>query len=92
MAWILYFMPILYIIFITQKLGASDQNGLQIRILHRIIHRLKEKKTSFFYTTLKLKNSEISFQLSFCTLKYFMVKSCVIRIYYFMVPVSYILK
>ena len=50
-------MPIKYIIFITQKLGVSDQNGLQIRILHRKIHRIKEK-TSFFYMTLKLKNSE----------------------------------
>ena len=32
---------------VTQKLGASDQNELQIRILHRKIHRIKEK-TSFF--------------------------------------------
>ena len=48
MAWILYFMPIYYIIFITLKLGASDQNGLQIRILHRKIHRLIEK-ISFLY-------------------------------------------
>ena len=40
----------MYIIFITQKIRASDQNGLQIRILHRKIHRIKEKeKTSYLY-------------------------------------------
>ena len=37
-----------YIIFITQKIGASDQNGLQIRIQHRKIHRIKEKNILFF--------------------------------------------
>ena len=60
MAWIFYFIPIQYIIFITQKLGASDQDGLQIRILHRKIHRIKEKKHPFSYMTLKLKNTEIT--------------------------------
>ena len=43
----------------TQTLGASDQNGLQIRILHRKIHRIIEKNI-LFYMTLKLKNSEYS--------------------------------
>ena len=27
----------------------SDQNGLQIRILHRKIHRIKEKNILFLY-------------------------------------------
>ena len=46
-------MPIKYIIFITQKISASDKNGLQIRILHRKIHKIKEKKTSFLLYDLK---------------------------------------
>ena len=35
---------------------ASDQNGLQIRILHRKIHRIKEKNF-LFYMTLKDRNT-----------------------------------
>ena len=34
MTWILYFMPIQYIIFITQKLDATTRNRFQILILH----------------------------------------------------------
>ena len=48
----------LLVIFITHKIRASDQNGLQIWILHRKIHRIKEK-TSFFYMTLKDNNTHI---------------------------------
>ena len=33
----------------TQKLGASDQSGLQIRMLHRKMHRVKEKNILFLY-------------------------------------------
>ena len=47
MAWILYFMPILYIIFITQKLGANAKNKFQILILHPKNIYL-EKKCTFF--------------------------------------------
>ena len=34
MAWYLYFKPIQYIIFITQKLDATTKNRFQIFILH----------------------------------------------------------
>ena len=44
-------------IFITQKIRASDQNVLQIRILHRKIHR---KKNILFYMTLKDNNTAIT--------------------------------
>ena len=44
--------------FITQKIRASDQKGLQIRILHRKIHRIKEK--NHFYMTLKDNNTAYS--------------------------------
>ena len=50
-----------YIIFITQKprgARASDQNGLQIWILHQKIHRIKEENI-LFYTTLKLKKGNL---------------------------------
>ena len=36
---------------------ASDKNWLQIRILHQKIHRIKEKKTFFFYMTLNDNNT-----------------------------------
>ena len=45
---------------ITPKIRASDKNGFQIRILHRKIHRIKEKKHYFFYMTLNDNNSEKS--------------------------------
>ena len=41
MAWILYFMPILYIIFITQKLDATAKNIFQILILQPKKHIFK---------------------------------------------------
>ena len=47
MAWILYFMPIKYIIFITQKLDATAKNRLQILILHHKKHVFKEKNVQF---------------------------------------------
>ena len=47
MALILYFMPILYIIFITQKLDATAKNRFQIFILHSKNTYLKEKKLHF---------------------------------------------
>ena len=43
---------------ITPKIRASDKNGLQIRILHRKIYQLKEKKTLFFYMTLNDNNTK----------------------------------
>ena len=47
MARILYFMPILYIIFITQKLDATAKNRFQILTLHPKNICLKKKYTFF---------------------------------------------
>ena len=41
----------------TQKIRVSDQNGVQIRILHRKMHRIIEKKI-LFYMTLKDNNTQ----------------------------------
>ena len=46
MAWILYFMPIYYIIFITQK-SATAKNRFQILILHPKKNIIEEKTTLF---------------------------------------------
>ena len=48
MAWVLYFMPIWYIIFITQKLDATAKNRFQILILHPKKHIFREKNIHFF--------------------------------------------
>ena len=44
----LILQPIYYIVFITQKLGATAENGLQIWNLHQKIHRIKNEKMLLF--------------------------------------------
>ena len=52
-----FFHILMFFFSITPKIRATDKNELQIRILHRKIHQLKEKKNILFYMTLNDNNT-----------------------------------
>ena len=66
---------------------ASDKNWLQIRILHRKIHRIKEKKNILFYMTLNDNNTKQIYVLVF--ILYYLIYSCSYFIIFFYFTILY---